>query len=158
MTPCHYFPTFMKEMPSINKDLRRVLFSIFICQNSNGIIKNILDKKSTEHLIKQSRKRNELFDQSKNSISHDYYAPPAWIQKIKKYEDRISLFYISTFLSFMSYIVVGLFRESLAWVLPSLGYHFNSLFLTFITGVCPEIPCSIVSHFTEISYLNFINI
>ena len=33
---------------------------------------------------------------------------------------------------------------------------FNSLVLTFITGVCSEIPCSIVSSFAETSYLNFI--
>ena len=36
--------------------------------------------------------------------------------------------------------------------------HFNSLLLTFITGVCSEIPCSIVSRFVETSYLNFIKI
>ena len=35
---------------------------------------------------------------------------------------------------------------------------FNSLLLTFITGLCSEIPCSIVSRFAENSYLNFIEI
>ena len=39
-------------------------------------------------------------------------------------------------------------------VLPSFEYYFNSLFLTFITGVCSEIPCSIVSRFAETGYHN----
>ena len=42
--------------------------------------------------------------------------------------------------------------------MPSFEYHFNPLLLTFITGVCSEIPCSIVSRFAETSYLNFIEI
>ena len=32
---------------------------------------------------------------------------------------------------------------------------FTPLLLTFITGVCSEIPYSIVSRFAETSYLNF---
>ena len=51
--------------------------------------------------------------------------------------------------------VVRLFHESFACALPSFEYHFNPLLLTFITGVCSEIPCSIVSRFVETSYLNF---
>ena len=42
--------------------------------------------------------------------------------------------------------------------LPSFEYHFNSLLLAFFTGVCSEIPYSIVSRFAETSYLNFIEI
>ena len=34
----------------------------------------------------------------------------------------------------------------------------NSILLAFITGVCSEIPCPIVSHFAETSYLNIIAI
>ena len=45
-----------------------------------------------------------------------------------------------------------------ACVLPSFECHFSSLLLTFITGVCSEIPCSIVSRFAETSCLNFIEI
>ena len=55
-------------------------------------------------------------------------------------------------------LVVRLFCGSFACVLPSFEYHFNSLLLTFITGVCSEIPCSIVSRFAETSYLNFIGV
>ena len=55
-------------------------------------------------------------------------------------------------------LVVKLFKKSFACVLPSFEYHFNSLLLTFITGVCSEIPCSIVSRFAETSYLNFMEI
>ena len=47
---------------------------------------------------------------------------------------------------------------SFAYVLPSFQHHFNSLLLTFITGVCSEIACSIASRFPETSYLNFIEI
>ena len=50
--------------------------------------------------------------------------------------------------------MIGFFMS----VLPSFEYHFNSILLTFITGVCSEIPCSIVLHFAETSYLNFIKI
>ena len=54
--------------------------------------------------------------------------------------------------------LVGVFHECLASVFPSYEYHFNSLLLTFITGVCSEIPCSIVSYFAETSCLTFIAI
>ena len=50
--------------------------------------------------------------------------------------------------------LIGFFMS----VLPSFEYHFNSILLTFITGVCSEIPCSIVLRFAETSYLNFIEI
>ena len=50
------------------------------------------------------------------------------------------------------------FHECLACNLPSFEYHFNSLFLTFITGVCSEINCSFVSRFVENSYLTFMAI
>ena len=39
-----------------------------------------------------------------------------------------------------------------------IRYHFNSLLLNFITGVCSEIPCSVVSRFVKTTYLNFIEI
>ena len=55
-------------------------------------------------------------------------------------------------------LVVRLFYGSFACVLPSFRYHFNSLFLTFITGVCSEIPFSIVSRFVETSSFNFIEV
>ena len=41
-------------------------------------------------------------------------------------------------------LVVRLFYGSFACVLPPLEYHFNSLLLSFIIGVCSEIPCSFV--------------
>ena len=50
------------------------------------------------------------------------------------------------------------FHGWFADVLPSSEYQFNSLLLTFITGVCPEIPCSSVSCFVKTSYLTFITI
>ena len=55
-------------------------------------------------------------------------------------------------------LVVRIFHESFACILPLFEYYFNSLLLTFITGFCSEIPCSIVSRFAETSYLNFIEI
>ena len=53
---------------------------------------------------------------------------------------------------------MGFFISVFTCVLPSFEYHFDSLLLTFITGVCFEIPCSIVSCFAETSYLTFIAI
>ena len=41
-------------------------------------------------------------------------------------------------------------HESFACFLPTFEYHFNSLFLTFITGACSEIPCSVDSQLHEI--------
>ena len=60
--------------------------------------------------------------------------------------ERAYYFYITLF---------GAFHECFACVLQSFEYHFNSLLLTSITGVCFEISCSIVSRFAEASYLNF---
>ena len=51
-----------------------------------------------------------------------------------------------------------LFNECFAYGLPSFRYKFNSILLTFITRVCSELPCSIVSRFAETSYLNFVAI
>ena len=50
------------------------------------------------------------------------------------------------------------FPEYFAGILSSFEYHFNSLLLTFVTGVCSEIPCSNVSRYEGTSYLNFIAI
>ena len=44
---------------------------------------------------------------------------------------------------------------SVLHVFPSFEYNFNSFLLTFITGVCSEILCSIVSHFAETIYVTF---
>ena len=52
-------------------------------------------------------------------------------------------------------LIVELFHGSFPCVLSSFEYHFNSLLLTFITEVCSEIPCSIVSRFAKTSYLHF---
>ena len=49
--------------------------------------------------------------------------------------------------------LIGLFHGCFGWVLPSFEYHFNSLLLIFITGVCSDIPCSIVSRIAETSHL-----
>ena len=41
--------------------------------------------------------------------------------------------------------MVRLFHGSFACVLPSFEYHFNSLLLIFISGICSEIP-GLLSH------------
>ena len=41
-------------------------------------------------------------------------------------------------------------------VLPSFEYYFNSLLITYITGICFEIACVSVVRFVETSYLSFI--
>ena len=49
----------------------------------------------------------------------------------------------------------GLSYECFACVLPSFEYDFNSLLLTFITGVSSEIPCSIAKRFVKTGYSTF---
>ena len=41
----------------------------------------------------------------------------------------------------MCFSLVGLFNGCVACILSSLEYHFDSLLLSLITGICSEIPC-----------------
>ena len=50
------------------------------------------------------------------------------------------------------------FHKYFEGILPSFEYHFHSLLLAFINGVCSDIPCSSVSRFEETCYLTFIAI
>ena len=52
-------------------------------------------------------------------------------------------------------LVARLFDESFACLLPSFEYHFNSVLLTFITGVCSEIPCFICLAFCRNQLFKF---
>ena len=59
---------------------------------------------------------------------------------------------------FNSLQLLGFFMRVLHAFFRHSNIIFNSVLLTFITVVCSEIPCSIVSRFVETSYLNFIEI
>ena len=64
----------------------------------------------------------------------------------------------SLLLYYFYLILIRLFHECFRCFLSSFDFKFNSLLLTFMSGVCSEIHFSLVSRFGEICYLTLMTI
>ena len=90
-----YCPNCAKEIPSLtlsNKGLKTVLYG-GSSQTLRKSFSKPFDRKTTEEL-KKFREVSQLFDQSENSVSCDYYNPYE-LNKIKVQQEDLSVLYLN---------------------------------------------------------------